>query len=212
MTGLNNIFLYQCYSNKNVYIKVFWEVQILKEVEAKEMFTFSEVLRKVDLSDSALRKYVSLIDKQSPEGKFFYRNTQNHRLYSSTDIELLQKIIALKSTDIKLDNAIDQAFFSMGYSSVTKENTEEPVSDITLQSVMSVVYKQVKIMEKQANNIERLETMVEKMLTAEEERNKQLSDSSNQTAGSEAKVKFIDSSNPEIKKGFFSRLFNKKDS
>lgn len=183
----------------------------MKEVEAKEMFTFSEVLRKIDLSDSALRKYVSLIDKQSPEGKFFYRNTQNHRLYSSTDIELLQKIIALKSTDIKLDNAIDQAFFSMGYSSVTKENTEEPVSDITLQSVMSVVYKQVKIMEKQANNIERLETMVEKMLTAEDERNKQLSDSSNQTTDSEAKVKFIDSSNPEIKKGFFSRLFNKKD-
>lgn len=211
MTGLNNIFLYQCYSNKNVYIKVFWEVQILKEVEAKEMFTFSEVLKKVDLSDSALRKYVSLIDKRSPEGKYFYRNIQNHRLYSSTDIELLQKIIALKSTDIKLDNAIDQALFSMGYSSVTNKDMEDPISGVTLESVMSVVYKQVKIMEKQANNIERLETMVEKMLTAEEERNKQLSDSSNQTTDSEAKVKFIDSSNPEIKKGFFSRLFNKKD-
>ena len=209
MTGLNNIFLYQCYSNKNVYIKVFWEVQILKEVEAKEMFTFSEVLKKVDLSDSALRKYVSLIDKRSPEGKYFYRNIQNHRLYSSTDIELLQKIIALKSTDIKLDNAIDQALFSMGYSSVTNKDMEDSISGVTLQSVMSVVYKQVEIMEKQANNIERLETMVEKMLTAEEERNKQISDSSDHTADSEAKVKFIDSNNPEIKKGFFSRIFNK---
>ena len=209
MTGLNNIFLYQCYSNKNVYIKVFWEVQILKEVEATEMFTFSEVLKKVDLSDSALRKYVSLIDKRSPEGKYFYRNIQNHRLYFSTDIELLQKIIALKSTDIKLDNAIDQALFSMGYSSVTNKDMEDPISGVTLQSVMSVVYKQVEIMEKQANNIERLETMVEKMLTAEEERNKQLSDSSDHTADSEAKVKFIDSNNPEIKKGFFSRIFNK---
>ena len=209
MTGLNNIFLYQCYSNKNVYIKVFWEVQILKEVEATEMFTFSEVLKKVDLSDSALRKYVSLIDKRSPEGKYFYRNIQNHRLYSSTDIELLQKIIALKSTDIKLDNAIDQALFSMGYSSVTNKDMEDPISGVTLESVMSVVYKQVEIMEKQANNIERLETMVEKMLTAEEERNKQISDSSDHTADSEAKVKFIDSNNPEIKKGFFSRIFNK---
>ena len=181
----------------------------MKEVEATEMFTFSEVLKKVDLSDSALRKYVSLIDKQSPEGKLFYRTTQNHRLYSSTDIELLQKIIALKSTDIKLDNAIDQALFSMGYSSVTNKDMEDPISGVTLESVMSVVYKQVEIMEKQANNIERLETMVEKMLTAEEERNKQISDSSDHTADSEAKVKFIDSNNPEIKKGFFSRIFNK---
>ena len=209
MTGLNNFFSYQCYSNKKLYIKVFWEVQILKEVEATEMFTFSEVLKKVDLSDSALRKYVSLIDKRSSEGKYFYRNIQNHRLYSSTDIELLQKIIALKSTDIKLDNAIDQALFSMGYSSVTNKDMEDPISGVTLQSVMSVVYKQVEIMEKQANNIERLETMVENMLAAEEERNKQLSDSSDHTADSEAKVKFIDSNNPEIKKGFFSRLFNK---
>lgn len=180
----------------------------MKEVEATEMFTFSEVLKKVDLSDSALRKYVSLIDKRSPEGKYFYRNIQNHRLYSSTDIELLQKIIALKSTDIKLDNAIDQALFSMGYSSVTNKDMDDPISGVTLQSVMSVVYKQVEIMEKQANNIERLETMVENMLAAEE-RNKQLSESSVHTADSEAKVKFIDSNNPEIKKGFFSRLFNK---
>ena len=182
----------------------------MKEVEATEMFTFSEVLKKVDLSESALRKYVSLIDKCSPEGKYFYRNIQNHRLYSSADIELLQKIIALKSTDIKLDNAIDQALFSMGYSSVTNKDTEDPISGVTLQSVMSVVYKQVEIMEKQANNIERLETMVEKMLTAEEEeKNKQLSDSSDHTADSEANVNLIDSNNSEIKKGFFSRLFNK---
>ena len=183
----------------------------MKEVEATEMFTFSEILKKVDLSDSALRKYVSLIDKRSPVGKYFYRNTQNHRLYSSTDIELLQKIIALKSTDIKLDNAIDQAFFSMGYSSVTNKDMEYPISGVTLESVMSVVYKQVEIMEKQANNIERLETMVEKMITAEEERNKQLSNSSDHTADIEAKAKFIDSNNPEIKKGFFSRLFNKNE-
>lgn len=183
----------------------------MKEVEATEMFTFSEVLKKVDLSDSALRKYVSLIDKRSPVGKYFYRNTQNHRLYSSTDIELLQKITSLKSTDIKLENAIDQALFSIGYSSVTNKDMEDPITGVTLQSVMSVVYKQVEIMEKQANNIERLETMVEKMLTAEEERNKQLSDSSDHTADSESKVKFIDSNNPEIKKGFFRRLFNKNE-
>lgn len=189
-------------------IKCFKEVQTLKEIEGKEMFTFSEVLEKVDLSESALRKYVSLIDKQSPDGKYFYRNKKNHRLYSLTDIALLQQLVVLKSTGITLDNAINQALFSMGYSSVTVEDTEEAVSGVTLQSIMSVVYKQVDIMEKQANNIERLETLVEKLLTAEEEKNKQL----DTPADNKTKIEFVDPSEPaQVKKGFFSRLFNKKE-
>lgn len=188
-------------------IKCFKEVQTLKEIEGKEMFTFSEVLDKVDLSESALRKYVSLIDKQSPDGKYFYRNKKNHRLYSLTDIALLQQLVVLKSTGITLDNAINQALFSMGYSSVTVEDTEEAVSGVTLQSIMSVVYKQVEIMEKQANNIERLETLVEKLLTAEEEKNKQL----DTPADNKTKIEFVDPSEPVMKKGIFSRLFNKKE-
>uniref|UniRef100_UPI003450C0B4 MerR family transcriptional regulator n=1 Tax=Carnobacterium alterfunditum TaxID=28230 RepID=UPI003450C0B4 len=188
-------------------IKCFKEVQTLKEIEGKEMFTFSEVLEKVDLSESALRKYVSLIDKQSPDGKYFYRNKKNHRLYSLTDIALLQQLVVLKSTGITLDNAINQALFSMGYSSVTVEDTEEAVSGVTLQSIMSVVYKQVEIMEKQANNIERLETLVEKLLTAEEEKNKQL----DTPADNKTKIEFVDPSEPVMKKGIFSRLFNKKE-
>lgn len=180
----------------------------MKEVEGKEMFTFSEVLEKVDLSESALRKYVSLIDKQSPDGKYFYRNKKNHRLYSLTDITLLQQLVVLKSTGITLDNAINQALFSVGYSSVTVEDTEEAVSGVTLQSIMSVVYKQVEIMEKQANNIERLETLVEKLLTAEEEKNKQL----DTPADNKTKIEFVDPSEPaQVKKGFFSRLFHKKE-
>lgn len=189
-------------------IKCFKEVQTLKDIEGKEMFTFSEVLEKVDLSESALRKYVSLIDKQSPDGKYFYRNKKNHRLYSLTDITLLQQLVALKSTGITLDNAINQALFSVGYSSVTVEDTEEAVSGVTLQSIMSVVYKQVKIMEKQANNIERLETLVEKLLPAEEEKNNQL----DTPADNKTKIEFVDPSEPaQVKKGFFSRLFNKKE-
>lgn len=189
-------------------IKCFKEVQTLKDIEGKEMFTFSEVLKKVDLSESALRKYVSLIDKQSPDGKYFYRNKKNHRLYSLTDITLLQQLVVLKSTGITLDNAINQALFSVGYSSVTVEDTEEAVSGVTLQSIMSVVYKQVGIMEKQANNIERLETLVEKLLTAEEEKNKQL----DTPADNKTKIEFVDPSEPaQVKKGFFSRLFYKKE-
>lgn len=189
-------------------IKCFKEVQTLKDIEGKEMFTFSEVLEKVDLSESALRKYVSLIDKQSPDGQYFYRNKKNHRLYSLTDITLLQQLVALKSTGITLDNAINQALFSVGYSSVTVEDTEEAVSGVTLQSIMSVVYKQVKIMEKQANNIERLETLVEKLLPAEEEKNNQL----DTPADNKTKIEFVDPSEPaQVKKGFFSRLFNKKE-
>lgn len=184
---------------------------MLKEIEGKEMFTFSEVLEKVDLSESALRKYVSLIDKQSPDGKHFYRNKQNHRLYSATDIALLQQLVVLKSTDITLDNAINQALFSMGYSSVTGKDTEELVSGVTLKSAMSVVYKQVEIMEKQAENIKRLETLVEKLLTAEEERNKQLTTQSEQPTQNKTEIKSIDPREPVIKKGFFSRLFNKKE-
>ena len=183
----------------------------MKEIEGKEMFTFSEVLEKVDLSESALRKYVSLIDKQSSDGKHFYRNKKNHRLYSATDIALLQKLIALKSTDITLDNAINQSLFSMGYSSVTSKDTEEPVSDVTLQSVMSVVYKQVKIMEKQAENIERLETLVENLIAAEEERNKQISNQIEPPVQNKTERNFVDPSEPVMKKGFFSRLFNKKE-
>ena len=188
-------------------IKCFKEVQTLKEIEGKEMFTFSEVLDKVDLSESALRKYVSLIDKQSPDGKYFYRNKKNHRLYSLTDTALLQQLVVLKSTGITLDNAINQALFSMGYSSVTVEDTEKAVSGVTLQSIMSVVYKQVEIMEKQANNIERLETLVEKLLTAEEEKNKQL----DTPADNKTKIEFVDPSEPVMKKGIFSRLFNPKE-
>lgn len=189
-------------------IKCFKEVQTLKDIEGKEMFTFSEVLKKVDLSESALRKYVALIDKQSPDGKYFYRNKKNHRLYSLTDITLLQQLVGLKSTGITLDNAINQALFSVGYSSVTVEDTEESVSGVTLQSIMSVVYKQVEIMEKQANNIERLETLVEKLLTAEEEKNNQL----DIPADNKTKIEFVDPSEPaQVKKGFFSRLLHKKE-
>lgn len=140
-------------------------------------------------------------------GNISIETKKNHRLYSLTDITLLQQLVALKSTDITLDNAINQALFSIGYSSVTVEDTEEAVSDVTLLSVISVVYKQVEIMEKQTNNIERLETLVEKLLTAEEEKNKQL----DIPADNETKIKFVDPSEPVMKKGIFSRLFNKKE-
>ncbi len=181
----------------------------MKDIEGKEMFTFSEILKKVDLSESTLRKYVSLIDKQSPDGKYFYRNKQNHRLYSSTDIALLQQLIELKSTDMTLENAINQALFSTGYSSVTSKDTADCVSGVSLEAVMSVVYKQVEIMEKQAENIDRLETLVENLLTTEKERNKQFSSKLDQPTDIETKVKFIDTSDPSIKKGFFNRLFNR---
>lgn len=192
-------------------IKCFKEVQTLKDIKGKEMFTFSEVLEKVDLSESALRKYVSLIDKQSPDGKYFYRNKKNHRLYSLTDITLLQQLVVLKSTGITLDNAINQALFSMGYSSVTNKDIEESVSGVSLKSVMSVVYKQTEILEQQAKNIERLETLVENLLATEDVKNKQLSNKLDQSKDNETKVKFIDPSETVIKKGLFSRLFNKKE-
>ena len=183
----------------------------MKDIKGKEMFTFSEVLEKVDLSESALRKYVSLIDKQSPDGKYFYRNKKNHRLYSLTDITLLQQLVVLKSTGITLDNAINQALFSMGYSSVTNKDIEESVSGVSLKSVMSVVYKQTEILEQQAKNIERLETLVENLLATEDVKNKQLSNKLDQSKDNETKVKFIDPSETVIKKGLFSRLFNKKE-
>lgn len=183
----------------------------MKEIEGKEMFTFSEVLEKVDLSESTLRKYISLIDKQSPDGKHFYRNKQNHRLYSFTDISLLQKLVVLRSTDITLDNAINKALFAMGYSSVTNKDIEESVSGVSLKSVMSVVYKQTEILEQQAKNIERLEILVENLLATEDVKNKQLSNKLDQSKDNETKIKFIDPSKPVMKKGFFSRLFDKKE-
>lgn len=169
----------------------------LKEVEAEEMFTFSEVLKKVDLSESALRKYVSLIDNQTPGGKHFYRNKQNHRLYSVDDIELLQEIILLKSSDIKLENAIEQSLFKKGYNSITAESTEESVSNVTLNAIISVVHKQAEIMEKQSANIDRLESILEKMLSVEEER---------KLIDSEQKKEEIPSSENK-KTSFFKKIF-----
>ena len=66
-------------------------------------------------------------------------------------------------------------------------------------------------MEKQAENSERLEILVENLIAAEEERNKQISNQIEPPVQNKTERNFVDTSEPVMKKGLLSRLFNKKE-
>ncbi|MCP1146797.1 MerR family transcriptional regulator [Lysinibacillus endophyticus] len=65
------------------------------------MYTTKEVCESLNLSSSTLRKYALLFEEF---GYRFKRNSQSNRIYSSKDLELLQKFLYAKKKDKHKNN------------------------------------------------------------------------------------------------------------
>jgi len=127
-------------------------------------------------------------------------------LFTKEDVAVLSRMLELKETlGITLETATQKILSSDRYNDTTPTVTDALYRMIETQSEQ--ITKQAQLNAEQNEKMDKLLDAVYSLT----ESNKQLSDKLNRPIDNETKVKFIDISDPSIKKGFFSRLFNKKE-
>lgn len=165
-----------------------------------------EVCKQLNIESATLRKYALLFDKTAENGSYFKRDERNNRLFKKEDVAVLSRMLELKETlGITLETATQKVLSSNRYNDTTPTATDALYRIIEAQSEQ--ITKQTQLNADQNEKIDKLLNAVYSLT----ESNKQLSDKLNRSIDNETKVKFIDTSDPSIKKGFFSRLFNKKE-
>jgi DNA-binding transcriptional MerR regulator len=165
-----------------------------------------EVCKQLNIESATLRKYALLFDKVAENGSYFKRDERNNRLFTKEDVAVLSRMLELKETmNITLETSTRKVLSSDRYNDKTPTVTDALYRMIEAQS------EQIK---RQAESNSEQNKKMNKLLDAVyslTESNKQLSNQLEQSTHNETKIKFIDPSEPVVKKGFFSRLFNKKE-
>ncbi|MEG0553049.1 MAG: MerR family transcriptional regulator [Carnobacterium sp.] len=172
--------------------------------EVIEYVVPKEVCKQLGIESATLRKYALLFDKAAENGLYFKRDERNNRLFTKEDVAVLSRMLELKETlGITLESATQKVLNSDRYNDTTPTVTDALYRMIETQSEQ--ITKQAQLNAEQNEKMDKLLDAVYSLT----ESNKQLSDKLNQPIDSETKIKYIDTSDPSIKKGFFSRLFNK---
>lgn len=165
-----------------------------------------EVCKQLNIESATLRKYALLFDKVAENGSYFKRDERNNRLFKKEDVAVLSRMIELKeNAGITLEKATRKVLSADRYNGTT------PTATDALYRMIEVQSEQIKRQtELNAEQNEKMDKILDAVYSLTES-NKQLSNQLEQSAHNETKIKFIDPSEPVIKKGLFSRLFNKKE-
>ena len=163
-----------------------------------------EVCKQLNIESATLRKYALLFDKVAENGSYFKRDERNNRLFTKEDVAVLSRMIELKeNAGITLEKSTRKVLNTDRYNGKTPTATDALYRMIEVQSEQ--IKKQAELNAEQNQKMDKLLDAVYSLT----ESNKQLSDKLDQPTEIETKIKFIDPSDPSMKKGFFSRLFNK---
>ena len=133
-------------------------------------------------------------------------------MYTEEDISWLEQLIRIKNTPgTKLEEAV-QSVYGLRYSSVTTHDTENYNALEGFSGVISAIQKysesQMEIIQRQSENIDRLEALVEKLLHEKiEAEQKQLEIT--KPLKEEIPVPMV-AKEENQKKGFFQKLFGQK--
>jgi len=176
----------------------------MKEIKVNIYMTAEEVSNRLNIQKSTVRKYAGMLDTVDTKQPFFHKDDNGTRLYSEEDIAWLEQLIRIKNTPgTKLEDAV-QTVYGLRYNGAMIVDTENSNSVALLQDVMSLMQRysehQLEIIKRQSENIDRLETLVEKLLLdkIETEQNKfKLSD-------------LAEEKQVAPKQGFFKNLFSPK--
>lgn len=153
----------------------------MKEIEAKEYVTSAQVCKELQIKASTLRKYAGMFDDHSNGDSYFERSPNKDRLYSKKDIETLKRFIELKDKEnYTLDTAIKEVIGLRHIGDTVNDIADNEVgiaenSDlkqalhalyITVSQQNSYLIEYQKQIEKKDEQIDRLEKIVEKLITS----------------------------------------------
>lgn len=163
------------------------------------------VAKKLNISTSTLKKYYLLYEE---EGYRFKRSNDGHVLFSRYDVELFEKLIALKNQpNMTIKKAVQQIVIEEGIA-VTTDITDMTVMTNQITTVMTEIKEMKEMMNKQNELIERQQKYIDGRL---KERDKKLV-AALRTAQEERRI-FLQEVAATIekqqKKGFWARLFGK---
>ena len=184
----------------------------MKEINPEKYLSAEETANRLDIQKSTLRKYAGMLDSVDTKKPFFYKDDTGIRLYTEEDISWLEQLIRIKNTPgTKLEEAV-KSVYGLRYSSVTTPDTENYNALEGFSSVISAIQKysesQMEIIQRQSENIDRLEALVEKLLheKIEAEQKKLVT---TKPLKEEIPVPMA-AKEENQKKGFFQKLFGQK--
>lgn len=126
--------------------------------------TVSQVAKRLHISESTVKKYYGLIERHSSYN--FTRNDKNHVLFYEYDIELLQKVIALKKQpSVTVEQAIKKVIEEEGLQKEAYSATDITVMTDREKEVITVMADELKqlrqIVELQSRQIQQLTETVQ---------------------------------------------------
>lgn len=197
-----------------------------KEVDPIEYFSPKEAAEKLKINPSTLRKYVGMINKEYGKG-YFKRDDSNAHLYSPSDIDLLKRVIVLKTMPgITVENAVKMALNEVSLLDSATPKTPPVIENHndhnTLTHDMRLLQEQKEIMEKQNADITGLIKLSHELMSREKQNanryeklmdeKEKLMDQNRQLNDTVQKLleKIEEATEKDTpKKNWFSRLFSK---
>lgn len=152
------------------------------ETDFIEYISPNVAAKKLGIAVTTLRKYCSLIEKESGNTSYFERDSNNSRLYTHVDILLLKRVISLKvRPDFSLKKAVRQALSENDVADVSDtdirleidtNNDLQPIQEDKLKQYESLINQLVesnlKLSGKLEVAIEKLENYDKKLLELEQ--------------------------------------------
>lgn len=140
----------------------------MKEINPERYLSAEEAAKRLDIQKSTLRKYAGMLDSVDTKKPFFYKDESGIRLYTEEDISWLKQLVRIKNTPgTKLEEAV-KSVYGLRYSSVTTPDAKNNDVLEGISGVISTIQKysesQLEIIQRQSENIDRLEALVEKLL------------------------------------------------
>ncbi|MYL43907.1 hypothetical protein [Virgibacillus salexigens] len=185
------------------------------DTEKQLIYSANDIAILLNLKISTIRKYANVLQKA---GYHFYKNEKGHRGYYDNDVIVLKKLIEIKShPDMTLEQAANAVVSWVNQSSVSGSDTSDNMNKkryISYDEFREFQNKQEEQMQQVINLnkelINRLDKQQEHLDHHLKQRDQELINVMNQTLETR-KLIAAAQEEEEAKKGFFKKLFSKKN-
>lgn len=159
-----------------------------------EVYSPNEVAQQLKIKPATLRKYSIMLENN---GYTINRNSQNHRYYTDKDVMTLKRVITSKSSDVTLEEAINNVISVHDHNTYTNDMHNEITP---YNTVMNDDIKQLKEMvQAQSEQIDLQMIYIKELTERIDQQQKYITGQQEQ----------LQLDHKEKKKGFFSKLFNR---
>ena len=167
------------------------------ETDFIEYISPNVAAKKLGIAVTTLRKYCSLIEKESGNTSYFERDSNNSRLYTHVDILLLKRVISLKvRPDFSLKKAVRQAL------------SEKDVSDVSENDIRLESDTESDLQPIQGDKIKQYEALINQLVESNLKLSGKLESAIEKLENHDEKVLELEQTSTE-KTGIFSRFFKR---